>query len=255
MTFDLTRRSDIAIAIASPVLLLLVWQIAVVSGFVDYRFVPAPTDIAGTLGSMILSGELLGHVGISLVRVGAGFLFGVGLGVLLGLTMGISRPVRAALTPIVAALFPIPKLAILPLLILFFGIGETSKVMIIATGVFFISLINTVAGVLNIDKIYIDVAKNLGVQGKDFYLNIAIPGALPAIVTGAKVSMGIALLLIVAAEFVGAKSGIGYLIWSSWQNFSLDRMFVGLLVLAAMGYLFTMTLEFLESWIVPWKPG
>lgn len=255
MTFDLSRRSDVAIAIVSPMLLLVAWQLAVTSGFLDYRFVPAPLQIVDTFVSMIASGELLQHVAISLGRIIAGFALGVGAGVVVGLTMGIFRPVRAALTPIVAALFPIPKLAILPIIILFFGIGEVSKILVIAIGVFFISVINTVSGVINIDKIYLDVADNLGVRGRSFYWHVAIPGALPAIVTGGKVSMGVALLLIVAAEFVGASSGIGYLIWSSWQNFSLERMFVGLVTLAAIGYVFTMALEFLESRILPWKPS
>ena len=254
MTFAMNRRSELAIAILSPLLLLALWQLAVTTGFVDYRFVPGPLSIVGTLVSMIVSGELFEHIGISLMRIGLGFMFGVGLGVLVGLTMGIFRPVRAALTPIVAALFPIPKLAILPIIILFFGLGEASKIIVIAIGVFFISLLNTVSGVLNIDKIYLDVAKNLNVRGRNYYLNVAIPGALPQIVTGAKVSMGVALLLIVAAEFVGANKGVGYLIWSSWQNFSLDRMFVGLVTLATLGYIFTMTLEFLDQRIIPWKP-
>jgi NitT/TauT family transport system permease protein len=255
MTFDLSRRSDIVIAIVSPIVLLLAWQVAVGVGFFDKRFVPAPLQIAGAFGSMVASGELLKHILVSLGRVAGGLALGVGAGVIVGLTMGIFRPVRAALTPIVAALFPIPKLAILPILILFFGIGELSKVMVIAIGVFFISVINTVSGVINIDRIYLDVAKNLGVSGRSFYLHVAIPGALPAIVTGAKVSMGVALLLIVAAEFVGAESGIGYLIWSSWENFSIDRMFVGLVTLATIGYIFTMSLEFLESRMLPWKPA
>jgi NitT/TauT family transport system permease protein len=253
VTFDWSRRSDILIAFASPLVLIGLWQVAVSSGFLDYRFVPAPSGIAGTLLSMIVSGELFGHIGISIVRIALGFACGVGAGVAVGLTMGLFRPVRVALTPVVASLFPIPKLAILPLLILFFGIGETSKVLIIAIGVFFISLLNTVTGVVNIDRIYIDVARNIGVKPRDFYLHIAIPGALPMIVAGAKISMGVALLLIVAAEFVGADSGIGYLVWSSWQSFQLQRMFVGLMTLALLGYLFTMALEFLEARIIPWK--
>jgi NitT/TauT family transport system permease protein len=255
VTFDLSRRSDVLIAILSPLALIALWQIAVVSGFLDYRFVPAPLQIVGTFVSMVASGELFGHIAISLGRVAGGYVLGVGVGILIGLTMGIFRPVRAAVTPIVAALFPIPKLAILPILILFFGLGELSKVLVIAIGVFFISVINTVSGVVNIERIYIDVARNLGVSGRSFYRHVAIPGALPAIVTGGKVSMSVALLLIVAAEFVGASSGIGYLIWSSWENFSLDRMFVGLVTLAAIGYTFTMGLEFLETRILPWKPA
>lgn len=254
MTFDLSRRSDLIIAILSPLGLLAVWQVAVASGFLDYRFVPSPLEIVDSLVSMTVSGELFGHVAISLVRIAAGFGLGVGAGVLVGLTMGVFRPVRAAMTPIVAALFPVPKLALLPVMILFFGLGETSKILVIAIGVFFIAVINTVSGVLTIDRIYLDVAKNLGVEGRAFYWNVAIPGALPAILAGMKISLGVSFLLIVAAEFVGASSGIGFLIWSSWQSFALDRMFVGLVVLAALGYVSTMVLEFVEGRILAWKP-
>ena len=117
MTFDMSRRSDVAIAIVSPILLLAAWQVAVVVGIFDYRFVPAPLQIVDTFWALIASGELLKHILISLGRVAAGFALGVGLGVVVGLTMGIFRPVRAALTPVIAALFPIPKLAILPIII------------------------------------------------------------------------------------------------------------------------------------------
>ena len=254
MTFDASHKSDVLIAILSPLALLALWQLAVSSGFLDYRFVPSPLEIVDTFVAMTLSGELLGHIEISLFRIIAGFTVGVGAGTLVGLTMGVFRPVRAALTPVVAALFPIPKLALLPVLILFFGLGETSKILVIAVGVFFIAVINTVSGVLDIDRIYLDVAKNLGVEGRAFYLNVAIPGALPAIIAGAKISVGVSFLLIVAAEFVGASSGIGYLIWSSWQSFALDRMFVGLVVLAALGYVSTMLVEFLEARILVWRP-
>jgi NitT/TauT family transport system permease protein len=153
----------------------------------------------------------------------------------------------------VDATFPIPKIAILPLYIMIFGIGENSKYAIIATAVFYLVLINTVAGVRNIETIYLDVGKNFHASRLMMFTDIALPGALPMIVTGLKLGMGVALLVIVAAEFVGAKSGLGYLIWTSWQVFQVEKMYVGLVIIAIVGFAIAITLNWVERRIVPWK--
>src|SRR5436305_10087365 len=144
-------------------------------------------------------------------------------------------PVRAAIQPLVDATFSIPKIAILPLFIMIFGIGEESKYAIIAVAVIYLVLINTVAGVKNIDKIYLDVGKNYHASRLMMFTDVALPGALPMIVAGLKLGMGVALLVIVAAEFVGAKNGLGYLIWTSWQVFQVEKMYVGLVLIALVG--------------------
>ena len=149
--------------------------------------------------------------------------------------MGIFRPVRMILRPIMSATYPIPKLALLPLVLVVFGLGETSKIVIIALGTFFMVLINTSAGVLNLDKIYLDVAKNFGASRRDFYTKIALPGRMPLIFTGFELGMGMALLLIVAAEMNGS-AGIGYLVWASHGIYNLRAMFVAFICIAALGY-------------------
>ncbi|MDO8688458.1 MAG: ABC transporter permease [Dehalococcoidia bacterium] len=237
----------------SPLLLLVFWELMVTVHLLDFRFFSKPSVIAGFFWNMIVSGELLNHLNASIVRISVGFLLGAIPGIGLGVIMGLSRIVRAAINPMIAATFPIPKIAILPLILLIFGLGEQSKYAIVAIGTFYIVLINTMAGVMNIDKIYLDVGKNFGASQWNIWRTVAFPGALPIIFAGIKLGWGIALLLIVAAEFVGAKSGIGFLIWNSWQVFSIEQMFVGLLTISAVGFVSNLLLDELEKKVVPWK--
>jgi NitT/TauT family transport system permease protein len=237
----------------SPFLLLGLWEALVRLHLLDPRFFPAPTSIVGTFTSLILSGELFIALKASLFRILVGFLAGAVPGVLIGLTMGLFPLVRALLQPMVAATYPIPKIALLPLIMLVFGIGESAKVATIAIGVFFLVLINTVAGVVNIDHIYLDVARNFGASRKDYYLTIALPGALPLIITGVKLGMGMALLLIVAAEMIAAQAGIGYMIWTGYSTFDLEKMYVAFIVMAFLGFIFSSGLDELEKVVVPWR--
>src|SRR5207245_7563308 len=138
-------------------------------------------------------------------------------GVILGITMGLSRPVRAAVDPLVASTYPIPKSAILPLILLIFGLGEASKIVMVALGVFYPVVINTMGGVLQIQKIYLDVGRNFRANRWQTFRTIALPGALPSIMTGIKLGVGMGLILIAIAEMVGAKEGIGFMIWDAWQ--------------------------------------
>jgi ABC-type nitrate/sulfonate/bicarbonate transport system permease component len=241
------------LSVLSPLILLGLWEVLARVTVIDTRFFPAPSSIFGVFGQMIRSGELPTHLGISLQRIAIGFLIGAVPGVLVGLTMGLFSPVRAIIQPLIDATFPIPKIAILPLFIMIFGIGEESKYAIIATAVIYLVLINTVAGVKNIDRIYLDVGRNFHASRRMMFTDIALPGALPLVVAGLKLGMGVALLIIVSAEFVGAKSGIGYLIWTSWQIFQVEKMYVGLLVIALVGFATAIVLNALERVLVPWK--
>ncbi|MDI6639153.1 MAG: NitT/TauT family transport system permease protein [Bacillota bacterium] len=242
-----------ALYFASPALILVVWEILARAGAVDVRLFSAPSLILKALVPVVASGELWVNTLVSLQRVLLGFLVGSGMGVVLGLAMGLAPPVRAALGPMVAATFPIPKLAIMPLILLVFGLGETSKVVTVAVGVFYLVLINSMAGVMNIDKIYLDVAKSFGASRKDFYLTVALPGALPMIFAGLKLGMGTALLLIVAAELSAARAGVGYMIWRAYDMFDIERMFVGLITMSFMGYILSNLLDVVERVVIPWK--
>jgi NitT/TauT family transport system permease protein len=246
-------QRDRLISYLSPVLLLLVWEALVRLGLLTVIFFPTPSSVVVRFVSMAAGKELWEAIGVSLLRVFGGFLLGAVPGVAAGLTMGLWRPVRAALEPIIAAWYPIPKIALLPLIMLLFGIGEGSKMVTIAIGVFFMVQANSMAGVINIERTYLDVARNFGASRRDFYLTIALPGALPLVITGLKLGMGMALLLIVAAEMIGAKSGIGYMIWTGYQTFDIERMFVGLMLMSLLGFLFSVGLDALERVVVPWK--
>jgi len=142
----------------------------------------------------------------------------------------------------------------LPLVIILFGLGEGSKYAIIAIGVLYLILINTVTGVRQIERIYLDVGRNYHAGRFMMFTDVAFPGALPMIIAGMKISMGVSLILIVTAESLAAKSGIGFLIWTTWQVFEVEKMYVGLFMSAVLGVCLTALLDWLERVLVPWRP-
>jgi ABC-type nitrate/sulfonate/bicarbonate transport system permease component len=241
------------VSVLSPVVLLLLWELAARAGWVDVRFFPAPSEILRQLAAMIASAEIWPHLGMTLSRVLVGFALGAIPGVAIGLAMGVSPLVAAIVQPLVQATFPIPKVAILPLFILLLGLGEASKYAVVAVSVVYIALINAYEGVRDIDPIHFDVGRNYGAGKGRQFLDIALPGALPQIFTGLKTSFGVALLVIVAAEFVGAKSGIGFLIWNSWQIFAIEKMYVGLMATALLGFGSAALFTVAERVLIPWR--
>jgi NitT/TauT family transport system permease protein len=241
------------LSIASPIALLIVWQIASSAGALDARFVPSPVSIGMAAYELIITGELFVHLRVSLFRIFAGFALGAFPGIIIGLFMGLSRWMRAALDPIVSALYPIPKIALLPLMMLYLGIGEISKVVLVAFAVIFLVMINSMAGVLAIEPVYFDVAKNYNAPRWKLWTRVVIPAALPFIFVGMRLGIGVALIVIVAAEFVAARSGIGFLIWSSWEVMRVENMFVGIIVITVLGVLTTFALREIERWAIPWR--
>jgi ABC-type nitrate/sulfonate/bicarbonate transport system permease component len=252
--FRISRGNvDRIMNVASPLGLLLLWEIAARLGWIDVRFFPAPSKIFATMMQLIDNGQLWIHLKASMYRLFWGFVWGGVPALVLGIAMGLNRTLRALVEPIVSATYPIPKSAILPLILLIFGLGEPSKVVMVAIGLFFPILINTIAGVLEIQKIYFDVSKNFGADKFQVFRTVALPGAMPLIMTGVKLGVGMGLILISLAEMVGAKSGLGYMMWNAWEILSVETMYVGLIVIAALGVLFTVALNEIERLLVPWK--
>src|SRR6267142_3292728 len=202
---------------------------------------------------MLRTGELVTHTAVSMQRLLYGTILGGVPALVLGIVMGLNRTIRALLDPLIAATYPVPKSAILPLALLVFGLGEASKVFMVAIGVFFPVVINATTGVLKINKIYLDVGRNYRANRWNTFWTIALPGALPVIMTGFKLGIGIGLILIAIAEMIGAKSGLGYLIWSAWETFAVEQMYVGLFMIALIGFVLTVALNELERFIIPWK--
>jgi len=247
------RARERLLAITSPVVLLVVWEIAARLHFIDTRFFPAPSNVIATMIDMLWSGELITNTLVSLRRLALGALIGGVPALILGIAMGLNRWVRAVFDPLIAATYPIPKSAILPLALLIFGLGEASKIFMVAVGVFFPVVINSTTGVLGISSIYLDVGRNYKANRWKTFWTIALPGALPVIMSGFKLGIGIGLILIAIAEMIGAKSGLGYMIWTAWETFSVEQMYVGLFMIAIIGFVLTVALNELERLIIPWK--
>ncbi len=247
--------SPALLAVASPILLLLGWEAVVRLEWLDSRFFPAPSDVLVALWQMLLTGVLLEHTFWTVQRVLVGFVLGAVPGLLLGLVMGLSPWIRAFLKPAVAAVYPIPKVALLPLIMMIFGLGEPSKWVIVGIAVFFQLLLSTIAGVLGIERIYLDVARNLRASTWQAYTTVALPGALPTIFAGCQLGLGMALIVVVIAENFGTSAGLGYLVWRSWQVFEVTDMYVGLMMIALLGYLFQLAMGWLERRLLRWKPA
>ena len=247
------KARDRLVSVASPLALLLLWELSARTGLIDTRFFPAPTSIVRQGVDLAGSGELWGHLSASLQRLLWGSLLGGIPALLIGIAMGLYRPIRAAIDPLISATYPVPKSAILPLILLIFGLGEASKIVMVALGVFFPVVINTISGVMQIDKIYLDVGKNFRASRWQTFRTVALPGALPSIMAGIKLGIGMGLILIAIAEMVGAKTGIGFMIWDAWQILSVETMYVGLIVISILGFLLTLILNEIEGWILPWK--
>jgi ABC-type nitrate/sulfonate/bicarbonate transport system permease component len=247
------RLRKAAVFVASPLVMLAIWELCGRMGWLDVRFFPLPTRIATHLVSMFREDAMLVDVLASLRRIGLGLLVGFLPGVLLGLAMGLSSWARAALGPLVALTYPIPKIAILPLLLIIFGLGETSNVMVVAIGVFFLALINTYAGVGQIPAIHFDVARVYRVRPWRRLTHIVLPAAFPGIFTGLKLAVGYGLILIVAAEMVAADAGIGYRIWTSWETYVIIELYASLAVISCIGVLLSVALEALERVLAHWK--
>jgi len=241
------------LGIASPVALLVLWEIAARTSLIDTRFFPAPSSIFDAMLKMLHSGELERNTWATMHRLIFGFVAGGVPGLALGILMGVYRPIRIAVEPLIAATYPIPKSAILPLILLIFGLGESSKIVMVAIGAFYPIAMNTTAGVREISGIYFDVGKNFGAGRWNTFRTIALPGALPFIMTGAKLGAGLSLILIAIAEMMGAKRGLGYMIWSSWETFDVEQMYAGLFVIALIGFLITIAFDELERRVIPWK--
>ncbi len=244
-------RTDRLISLLSPMVFLLLWEISGRAGFINPQFFPMPSSIFDRFVVLVANGELLKHVSVSLQRLFWGFVVGALPAIVFGIAMGLSTIVRAMMAPLVAATYPLPKSAILPLILLIFGYGEASKIVMVAMGVFYPILINTASGVRQIPSIYLDVGTNFNASRTMVFFSIALPGALPSILAGVQLGVGMGLILITIAEMIGANSGIGFMIWRAWQTLSVETMYVGLLTIAVLGYVLTTALVEMERWLIP----
>jgi NitT/TauT family transport system permease protein len=233
--------------------LIALWELAVRQGWISSLFLPAPSAIIDALRDLMASGMLWQHVSVSLARIAVGWLVGTAAGFVVGFAMGIWSLARAVGLPVVSALFPIPKIALLPLLILWLGIGETSKVATIALGVTFPTVIAVYAAIDAVPRNLIRMAQSFDLPWTAILRKIVLPGALPGILAGFRITASIALILLVSAEMIGAQTGIGQFVLTAGNLMLSDQLLAGLVCLSLLGLAIGAILTRLERWLLRWR--
>jgi len=243
-----------------PVVTLACWQLASTAGLIPAYKLPSPAAVLGGLVDLASVGMPPGHplhlhVWYSLERVLAGYGAALALGVPLGLLMGWSRAFRGVVDPLVEIVRPIPPLAWIPLAILWFGIGIKSAAFIIFLGAFFPILLNTVNGVLAIDRVHLEAARTLGAGPRFLFLHVLVPGSVPSIMTGMRIAVGVGWMTLVAAEFTGVREGygLGYMIMTARDIQRPDEILAGMLVIGLIGLGIDAALQALERRLVRWR--
>jgi sulfonate transport system permease protein len=240
---------------AVPVLLLTVWQVAGQAGWLSSRILPEPFAVAKAFWTLAASGELWMHACKSLARAVYGFAIGGGLGLLLGLLTGTFKTAETLLDTSLQMVRNIPALALIPLVILWFGIEEASKLFLVSVGVFFPVYLNTFHGIRSVDKSLIEMAKSYGLSGWPLYRDVILPGALPSILVGVRFSLGLVWVLLIVAETISAQSGIGYMTMNAREFLQTDVVLVGILLYALLGKLADVLSRGLEQYWLRWHPG
>lgn len=235
--------------------LLGLWELSSARQWVSPLSWPRVTAIARTSWELVKSGELPSELAVSLSRMFVGYLIGVGFGVLVGLLMGAFRVIYNLLEPITEFLRPIPSPAYVPIAILFLGIDDAMKIFMIAFASFFPVLLNTYSGVRSVDPIQIQTARTFGVDGRRLLWQIVLPSAAPFIFTGMRISLAVALIVMVISEMVAASNGIGYFILAAQRGFEIREMFAGVFALAVVGYALNRVFLAIEARVLRWHHG
>ncbi|MDF0602702.1 ABC transporter permease [Psychromarinibacter sp. C21-152] len=244
-------RRWVGVAVFVALIALVEWGTR--AGWISPLTLPRPTDVFGTFVELWNSGLLFKHLGPSLSRLAVGAALGASAGILIGVLIGLFSYVRAGLVPLVAALFPIPKIALLPLFVIWFGIDEGSKYALIGFGTFSPTVVATYGAVDNVDRSLIRMGQSFGLSWLSIVRKIVLPGAMPGILSGLRISLAIAIILLVAAEMLGAEYGIGAYILQAGSLYDLERLFAGVVILSLLGLLVSATIAQIERRILGWR--
>lgn len=235
------------------VVILALWELGSRTGVIGALILPAPSVAGQALWELVENGKLWIHLGASLQRLVGGWLLGTVAGLAVGFAIGLFSLARAGLVPLVSAIFPIPKIALLPLFIIWFGIGEGSKLATIFFGTFFPTVIATYGGVDGVDRGLIRMGQSFGLKWRSIVLKIVLPGALPAILSGFRISASIAIILLVAAEMIGAEHGVGAYILLAGNLMATDQLIAGVAILSVMGLCVAWLIGRAERWLLRWR--
>ncbi|WP_326541021.1 aliphatic sulfonate ABC transporter permease SsuC [Pseudorhodoferax sp.] len=238
-----------------PVVLIVAWQTASSLGWLSTRVLPAPIDVVTAAWTLTASGELWTHVKVSAGRALLGLAIGGGLGLLLGLLTGSVKFFETLLDSTIQMVRNIPALALIPLVILWFGIDETAKLFLIAVSVFFPIYLNTFHGIRNVDPQLIEMGRTYGLSRWQLYREVILPGAVSSILVGLRFSLGLMWVILIVAETISAQAGIGYLTMNAREFLQTDVVLVGILLYALLGKLADLLARGLEHWWLRWHPG
>jgi NitT/TauT family transport system permease protein len=248
-----THKPSGVVSILVFAVLILFWEYGSRTGFISSLVLPAPSEALSALSQLVKSGMLWKHLAASLQRLVIGWSCGTLLGVAVGLLIGLVSVARSGLSPLVSAIFPIPKIALLPLFIIWFGIGEGSKVATILFGTFFPTVIATYSGVDNVDRSLIRMGQSFGLPWFSIVRKIIIPGALPSILSGCRISASIGIILLVAAEMIGAEYGVGAYILMAGSLMATDQLIAGVFILSVLGLIIAWIIGKTEKRFLKWR--
>jgi sulfonate transport system permease protein len=249
------RAGTLALQWALPAALLVLWETGARTGFIPARLLPAPSAIAVAFWTTLRDGSLLYNTWISTERALIGLFIGGGIGFVLGVINGISRPAEQILDSSLQMLRNVPHLAIIPLVILWFGIQEEAKIFLVALGVLFPIYLNTFHGIRTVDNGLVEMARLYGLKPMALFWRVTLPGALPSILIGLRYALGLMWLTLIVAETISANSGIGYMTMNAREFLQTDVVLLGILLYAALGKLADVLTRWLERRALSWHPA
>ncbi len=234
-------------------LLILVMEWGTQAGWISALTLPKPSDVFATLIELYQSGQFTAHMVPSLTRLAVGAFLGAVTGIGVGILIGLFSYIRSGLVPVIAALFPVPKIALLPLFVIWFGIDEGSKYALIAFGTFTPTVVATYGAVDNVDRTLIRMGQSFGLTWLSIVRKIILPGAMPGILSGLRISLAIAIILLTAAEMLGAEYGIGAYVLQAGSLYDLDRLFAGVVILSLLGVIMNALIGMVEKRLLNWR--
>jgi len=246
-------KREFLVPTVSTFIALAIWEMLARTGTIGAYFFPPPTLIGRSLLEIGGKGDLFHHTLVTLYRLFLAFFMAALPGVIIGLAMGLWWTVRSMVDPLILLLYPIPSIAFLPMVMLYFGFGDLSLLITAAITPFFLITVNTMAGVFHLEKVILEAGQNYGAQGWRLFYKVIFPGTLPYIFTGFRLGLGLALIVVIAVELVAAKVGLGSMLWTCWQIFKIEEMYCGLILIGLMGLFFTYGLGWVGDCLMPWQ--
>lgn len=250
----LREHEELVVGVVSVVSFLIVWQGVAFARIWSRLFLPGPLDIIESFSDLVKGGELIDDIAVSGQEFVSGYLLAAVIAIPLGLLIGWYPRVRYALDPFITFFYATPRIVLIPLFIIWLGIGVESKIAVVFLGAFFAMVINTTAGVRSLDTSLLRVARSFGANDRRIFLTIALPGSVPFIITGLRLGIGHALIGVVVGEYVAAQHGIGRMMGIAGNTFQSSKVFAGLFIIAAAGLLLTYALQRLERHFDAWRP-